>query len=116
MITGFYHLTAVLKEFARLQGLKGELPVREKDIEKKLVEAVKAAGGSCPKFVSPGFDGMTDRIVLLPEGRVGFVEVKRHREKPTPLQLSRHGMLRRLGFKGFVLDEARQIERIIAEI
>ena len=58
----------------------------------------KQAGGNCPKLVSPGFDGMPDRMVLLPNGRVGFVEVKAPGEKPRPLQLARHRLLRSLGF------------------
>ena len=90
--------------------------MREKQIEQKLVKATKNMGGIAPKFVSPGFDGMPDRIVLLPGGHIGFVEVKAPGEKPRPLQLSRHGLLRRLGFKVYVLDDERQIERIIAEI
>ena len=48
--------------------------MREKQVEQKLVQAVKARGGICPKFVSPGFDGMPDRIVLLPGRHFGFVE------------------------------------------
>lgn len=90
--------------------------MREKTIERKLVQAVKAKGGIALKFVSPGFDGMPDRLVLLPIGRIAFVEVKRHGEKPLPLQVVRHGMLRRLGFQVFVLDEATQIGGIIHEI
>ena len=90
--------------------------MREKVIERKLVQAVKSAGGVAPKFVSPGFDGMPDRIVLLPGGHLGFVEVTATGEKPRPLQLARHGLLRRLGFKVYVLDGERQIERIITEI
>ena len=50
--------------------------MRERQIEQKLVKAVKAVGGIAPKLVSPGFDGMPDRMVLLPGGHVGFVEVK----------------------------------------
>lgn len=50
--------------------------MREKTIEKKLADAVKARGGLAPKFTSPGFDGMPDRIVLMPGGRMAFVEVK----------------------------------------
>ena len=88
----------------------------EKAIEQKLRNAVKAVGGLCPKFVSPGFDGMPDRIVLLPGGKVGFVEVKRSGCKPTLLQESRHGLLRRLGFAVFVLDDVEQIGGIIREI
>jgi hypothetical protein len=43
--------------------------MREKTLERKLVMATKEMGGICPKFVSPGFDGMPDRIVLLPGGK-----------------------------------------------
>ena len=42
--------------------------MREREIERKLVSVVKSRGGICPKFVSPGFDGMPDRVVLLPHG------------------------------------------------
>lgn len=90
--------------------------MREKQIEQKFVKAVKKTGGLAPKFISPGFDGMPDRIVLFQGGRIAFVEVKRHGEQPTPLQKSRHGMLRRLGFQVFVLDDTEQIGGIIREI
>jgi hypothetical protein len=90
--------------------------MREKILERKLVQAVKAMGGIAPKFISPGFDGMPDRLVLLPPGRIAFVEVKRHGEKPRPLQVARHGMLRRLGFKVYVLDEDGQIGGILDDI
>lgn len=90
--------------------------MREKTVEQKLVEAVKKMGGICPKWVSPGFDGMPDRIVLLPGARIGFVEVKAYGKKPRPLQVSRHTLLRKLGFKVFVLDEPDQIGGILDEI
>lgn len=50
--------------------------MREKSMEAKLVAAVKAAGGVCWKFTFPGTAGVPDRIVLLPSGRIAFVEVK----------------------------------------
>jgi hypothetical protein len=90
--------------------------MREKEIEKKLTQAVKNMGGICPKFVSPGFDGMPDRIVLLPKGRMAFVEVKAPGEKPRPLQMARHRLLRRLGFQVYILDSAEQIGGILDEI
>ena len=90
--------------------------MREKTLERKLVEAVKATGGIAPKFVSPGFDGMPDRLVLLPGGKLAFVEVKAAGCKPRPLQESRHGMLRRLGFQVFVLDRPEQIKLILEDI
>lgn len=90
--------------------------MREKKIEQKLVTAVKKHGGICPKFVSPGFDGMPDRLMLFPFGRFAFVEVKAQGEKPRPLQLARHGRLRKLGYRVYVLDDVNQIERMICEI
>lgn len=90
--------------------------MREKTIEKKLVIAIKDMGGIAPKFMSPGFDGMPDRIVLLPGGRMGFVEVKAPGKVPRPLQEARHRILRKLGFKVYVLDDVGQIGGILDEI
>lgn len=85
-------------------------------MEQKLVKEVKRRGGICPKFVSPGFAGMPDRIVLLPERHFGFVEVKAPGEKPRALQISRHRLLQKLGFHTFVLDRIEQIGGILDEI
>lgn len=90
--------------------------MRERQIEQKLVDAVKAAGGIAPKLTCSGFDGMPDRMVLMQGGRIGFIEVKAPGEKPRPLQLSRHRLLRRMGFKVYVLDGAEQIGIILQEI
>ena len=77
---------------------------------------MKNSGGIAPKLVSPGFDGMPDRLVLLPGGKIGFVEVKAPGKEPRPLQVARHGLLRRLGFKVYVLDAPEQIAGILDEI
>lgn len=90
--------------------------MRERDIERKLVNAIKAAGGICPKWVAPGFDGVPDRIAMFSGGKIAFVEVKAPGEKPRPLQVSRHELLRRLGFKVFVLDDVEKIGGLIDEI
>ena len=90
--------------------------MREKTIEQKLSLMVKKHGGICPKWVSPGFDGVPDRIVLMPEGRLAFVEIKAPGKKPRPLQVSRHKLLRKLGFKVYILDDVKQIQDIINEI
>ena len=81
--------------------------MREKIIEEKLTKAVKQNGGTA---------GVPDRIVLMPGGRIAFVEVKAPGEKPRPLQLSRHKLLRRLGFLVYVLDACEDIEKIILEV
>lgn len=90
--------------------------MRENEIEAKLVAAVKAVGGVCWKFTSPGTSGVPDRIVLMPSGRIGFVEVKAPGETPRPLQRLRIRTLRLLGFKAFVLDSPEQIGGIIDAI
>ena len=90
--------------------------MREKAVEEKLKQAVKSEGGMCPKLISPGTDGMPDRMVLLPEGRMGFVEVKAPGKKPRPLQQNRHEQLRNLGYTVAVLDDPQQIPEILDEI
>ena len=90
--------------------------MREKAIEQKLSLMVKKRGGICPKFVSPGYDGMPDRIVLLPGCHFAFVEVKAPGQKPRPLQIARHKLLTRLGFKVYVLDNEEQIGGVLDEI
>lgn len=90
--------------------------MREKIIEQKLVKAVKTMGGIALKFISPGYDGMPDRLVLMPCGKIGFVEVKVLGERPRPLQVLRHKLLRRLGFKVYILDSEEQIGGIIDDI
>lgn len=90
--------------------------MREKTIEQKLVCEVKRRGGICPKWVCPFFDGMPDRLVFLPGRHFGMVEVKAPGEKPRPLQVSRHRLLQRLGFKVYVLDALEDIGGILDEI
>lgn len=90
--------------------------MRERDIEGKLAKAVRQLGGMCPKLVCQGFDGMPDRLVLLPGGRIAFVEVKAPGRKPRPLQEKRHKQLRELGFPVYVLDDPEQIPGIMNEV
>ena len=87
--------------------------MREVVIEQKLVTDVKKLGGICPKCVSPGFNGMPDRMILLPGGHFAFAEIKAPGEKPTPLQASRHRLLERLGFCVYVIDSREQIGEIL---
>ena len=90
--------------------------MREKAIEQKLVRMVIHLGGICPKFVSPGYNGMPDRIVLFPGGRLAFVEVKAPGKALRPLQVRRKSQLESLGFRVYVLDDPGQIEEILQSI
>ena len=60
--------------------------MRERDIEKLLVEEVKKLGGRAYKWVSPGNDGVPDRIVVFPGKAPVFVELKTDTGKLTRLQ------------------------------
>ena len=90
--------------------------MNEKFIERKLVTAVKARGGIAPKFVSPGYAGMPDRLVLLPHGVCAFAELKAPGMHPRALQMARHRMLKELGFRVYVIDEIEQIGGMLDEL
>ena len=76
----------------------------EKEIEKYVRCQVKKLGGLCLKFVSPGNAGVPDRIVMLPGGRVWFVEFKQPGGRVKPLQAWWQNRLRRLGFSAQVVS------------
>ena len=88
----------------------------EKKLEMKLAKAVRNRGGLALKLVSPGFDGLPDRLVLIAVGKIAFVEVKAPGKKPRKLQQVRIRQLRELGFLVFVLDDEKMIGGIIDEI
>jgi len=90
--------------------------MREKTIESKLVKAVKEKGGIAPKFVSPGLDGVPDRLVLLPGGKIAFIELKATGKKLRPLQVRRKRQLEKLGFLVYCIDRADQIGGILDAI
>ena len=90
--------------------------MNEKIIERKLIKAAKNMGGLALKFISPGYDGVPDRIVLFPGGRIAFVEVKAPGKTLRPLQVRRKRQLESLGFKVYVLDDPGQIEEILQSI
>ena len=90
--------------------------MRESTVEHRLVTEAKKRGGLALKFVSPGFDGVPDRLVLLPHGKSAFVEVKAPGRKLRPLQERRIGQLRELGYSAFWIDRPDQIGGILDEI
>lgn len=88
----------------------------EKLIERKLVDAVRAKGGICVKFYSAYQRGVPDRIVLMPQGRVYFVELKSTGKKPTKLQELFIGKLRSLGFIVEVIDTIEKLTEFVNRI
>ena len=90
--------------------------MNEKRIERELIKAVKAVGGICPKFISPGFDGVPDRIVLMPNGIIAFVELKSPGKKMRSIQIKRKRQLESLGFSVYCIDRPEQIGGVLDEI
>lgn len=85
----------------------------EREIEEKLVKAVKRHGGLCLKWVCPGWAGVPDRIILMPQGRVIFVETKRPRGGVLSARQKRwHRTLSGMGFSCWVAWTTEDLETI----
>jgi len=90
--------------------------LQESLIERKLVTEVKKRGGLAVKFVSPGLDGVPDRLVLFPGGKLAFVELKAPGKTMRPLQEKRARQLTELGFQVYCIDNKDKIGGVIYEI
>jgi len=90
--------------------------MREKEVEAALVKAAKKRNGVALKFVSPGLSGVPDRLVLLPDGKIGFIELKAPGKKMRLLQEKRKSQLERLGFLVFCLDNKEEVEVMLDAI
>lgn len=86
----------------------------EKQIERKLTEEVKKLNGICLKQTS--LAGIPDRLVLMPGGKMAFVELKAPGEKPRKLQQVRIKQLRKMGFMCFVVDGLEMISNVLDSI
>lgn len=81
----------------------------ESDIEKVFVRGVKDLGGKAYKFVSPGNDGVPDRLVIL-NGQVEFVELKQEKGKLSRLQRAQIADLIKMGASVSILYGMRDVQ------
>ena len=88
----------------------------EKDIEKKLIKEVNKLGGLALKFLSPGYAGVPDRLILLPYRKLAFIELKAPGKTLRPLQEKRKRQLEELGFLVLCLDSKDEIGGVLGEI
>ena len=88
----------------------------EKEIERRLVKAVRDSGGLAVKFVSPGMAGVPDRLLLFPGGKAVFCEVKAPGKEPRPLQVRRMEQLIILGFRVYVADSEEKIRELMEDM
>jgi len=87
--------------------------MREKNIEIKLRDEVKKLGGKAMKFVSPGNAGVFDRVVLMPGGKVWFVELKKPGKDLSPLQKIFRKELDRLTMPYRVIDDMQKLKEFL---
>jgi hypothetical protein len=91
--------------------------LRERDIEIYLVLKAQTAGGWAYKFVSPGAAGVPDRIVILPGGRIAFVELKAPGRTSTPIQALQQRRLQALGCRVYAdIDSKDKVDQILQEL
>lgn len=88
----------------------------EKVIERKFVNTVEAMGGIAFKFTSPGCNGVPDRLVLLPDGKMAFVELKAPGQTLRPLQERRKYQIEKLGFRVYCINDPQQIGGVLNAI
>lgn len=89
--------------------------MREKTIEAYLRDQVKAVGGKAYKFVSPGNNGVPDRLVVIPGRPDFFVETKAPGKKSTPLQVAEQTRLIRMGRTVYTADSKEKVDEILAK-
>ena len=87
--------------------------ISEKNIEIYLRNQVKNMGGIAFKFISPGNDGVPDRLVCLPGGKVCFVELKAPGKKTRPLQDLQISRLQAIGFDVYVVDSKDGVDDVL---
>lgn len=90
--------------------------MRENVIENEFVKAVKKAGGMAYKLTSQTANGLPDRLVLFPDAKTVFVELKAPKKMLRPLQRKRRYQLMKLGFPALCINELQQIQPCIDAI
>ena len=88
----------------------------KKYLEKRLREEIRKAGGLAIKFTSPYFTGMPDRLVLMPKGRIWFVEVKSTGKRLKDIQEAQAKKLRELGFNARLIDTKTDLDSFIEDV
>ena len=89
--------------------------MREREVEKILVDGIQKLGGRAFKWVSPGNDGVPDRIVVLPGYPAVFVELKTITGRLTSLQRVQLKRLKDMGQAVRVLYGEREVKLFLEE-
>jgi len=87
--------------------------MRESNIEKYLTDRMKCIGGKSYKWVSPGNNGVPDRIIIFPSGKIIFVELKAPGKVPTAYQKLVHRELKKINCEVLVIDSLKNVDDLI---
>lgn len=90
-------------------------PIKERDVERALVEHIRKLGGEIRKVVFPGHSGAPDRVVLFPDGELTWVELKSPLGSVAPHQAREHARFRALGQTVLVLRSVTDIKKAFPE-
>lgn len=99
-----------------LQQRKEFIEMQEANVEKYLIRYVKDKGGLCLKFISASMRGLPDRIVIIPQGKIFFVELKAKGKKPRPEQKRVHKLFSSLGAKVYTADSKEKVRSVVDEV
>jgi uncharacterized protein YozE (UPF0346 family) len=100
-------------QYAKQNGYR--LP-SEAEIEHKFCKRIESLGGLALKFNPAGWSGAPDRIILMPDGKIRFVEFKVLGAEPRPLQKFRLAQLYGMGFEAYVIDSMHDVDAFIKMI
>lgn len=92
------------------------IEMQEANVEKYLIRYVKDKGGLCLKFISASMRGLPDRIVILPQGKIFFIELKAKGKKPRPEQTRVHKLFSSLGVKVYTADSKESVRSVVDEV
>lgn len=88
----------------------------EASLERRLVREIERRGGMARKFISPGWAGAQDRIVLMPGGRIWFIELKAPGKKLRPLQVKRAREVSALGFESLTISTVEELDAFLERV
>lgn len=89
--------------------------MRESKIENYLKTEVGKYNGMCLKFTS-SVSGVPDRIVILPDNRIYFVELKQEKGRLSKIQKYMHKQFNKRGIPVYVPYSKNDVDEFIEEV
>lgn len=86
----------------------------ERDLERYFSTQCKKRGLMTLKLHVRFSRGWPDRVVLFPNGKLIWVELKRSGGKPTPLQIKTIGQMQQYGQTVHIVDSKEGIDSVLA--